>query len=427
VLVKEAGKRLVEVPAVWETVTEQVMVSEASQQWKRGRAWLGQAKDVRAAKGFDTEARASKTQRLNKTEAAALQDDVMCLVEVPARYETVSKRVLKTPATVREIEVPAEYAVLSKQLVDREASVQEHDIPATYQKISTRVIDVETLRAKGYKFDDAGDIVATPSGERVLRASAVKDGSAAKKTAGAASGSEGYVREIMIPAEYRTVSRQIVDQPATVRQLEVPATYKTVSSRILKTAASTQEVAIPAVYKNVTRQVVEREASTRETVVPAQYATVSRKVVDTAPSTREIALPAKTQTLAHQAVDQEASTREETVAAVYKTITRQVVDQAASTREVDVPAVYQSASHQVKVADASTEWRSILCEVNATPTKIREIQAALKTAGYNPGPADGVVRSSTMRAVNDYQAAKGLPVDSYMNLETVKALGVAPH
>jgi Putative peptidoglycan binding domain len=305
--------------------------------------------------------------------------------------------------------------------------VQEHDIAATYQKISTHVIDVETLRAKGYKFDDAGDIVATPSGDRVLRASAVKEGSAAKKTAGAASGSEGYVRELLIPAEYRTVSHQVIDQPATVRQVEVPATYKTVTSRVVKTAASTQEVVIPAVYKTVTRQVVDQEASTREIAVPAQYATVSRKVVDTAPSAREIPVPAKMQTLAHQVVDREAAIREEAVPAVYKTVTRQLVDQPAGTREVDVPAVYQSLSRQVKVADASTEWRSILCEVNATPTKIREIQTALKAAGYNPGQLDGVVHTSTMRAVNDYQAAKGLPVDSYMNLETVKSLGVAPH
>jgi peptidoglycan hydrolase-like protein with peptidoglycan-binding domain len=125
-------------------------------------------------------------------------------------------------------------------------------------------------------------------------------------------------------------------------------------------------------------------------------------------------------------VDREASMREETVQAVYKTVTHQVVDRPASTREVDVPAVYQAVSQKVKVADASTEWRRVLCEVNATPTKIREIQTALKTAGYNPGPADGVVRPATMHAVNQYQAAKGLPVDPYMNLDTVKSLGVAP-
>ena len=52
VMIKEAGKRLVEVPAVFESVTERVKVAEASTQWKRGRAWIGQAREVRPVKGF---------------------------------------------------------------------------------------------------------------------------------------------------------------------------------------------------------------------------------------------------------------------------------------------------------------------------------------------------------------------------------------
>jgi peptidoglycan hydrolase-like protein with peptidoglycan-binding domain len=125
-------------------------------------------------------------------------------------------------------------------------------------------------------------------------------------------------------------------------------------------------------------------------------------------------------------VDKEASLREETVPAVYKTVSRQVIDVAASTREVEIAAQYQTLSQSVKVSDATEQWRSILCETNATPTKIIEIQQALSKAGYNPGPMDGVIRSQTMNAVNSYQTAKGLPVDAYLNLETVKSLGVSP-
>jgi peptidoglycan hydrolase-like protein with peptidoglycan-binding domain len=80
----------------------------------------------------------------------------------------------------------------------------------------------------------------------------------------------------------------------------------------------------------------------------------------------------------------------------------------------------------VKVADARTEWRSILCETNATPGKIMDIQRGLKSAGFDPGPIDGVIRKKTMQAVNRYQEARGLPVDPYLNIETVKALGVNP-
>jgi peptidoglycan hydrolase-like protein with peptidoglycan-binding domain len=47
-------------------------------------------------------------------------------------------------------------------------------------------------------------------------------------------------------------------------------------------------------------------------------------------------------------------------------------------------------------------------------------------AGFDPGPIDGVIRTKTMRAVNEFQTSKGLPVDAYLNLPTVKALGVKP-
>jgi len=69
-------------------------------------------------------------------------------------------------------------------------------------------------------------------------------------------------------------------------------------------------------------------------------------------------------------------------------------------REVDVPAQFDSLSQQVNVADVSTDWRSILCETNATETKVKEIARALATAKFEPGPIDGVIRDKTMKPVN---------------------------
>ena len=94
---------------------------------------------------------------------------------------------------------------------------------------------------------------------------------------------------------------------------------------------------------------------------------------------------------------------------------------------MDVPAQYDTIKYQVKMVDARTESRAILCETNATPAKIKEIQRALLTAGYNPGAINGSLRETTMRAVNGYQQSKGLPVDGFLNLETVKSLGVSPN
>ena len=61
-----------------------------------------------------------------------------------------------------------------------------------------------------------------------------------------------------------------------------------------------------------------------------------------------------------------------------------------------------------------------------TRDRITSIQTALQRAGHNPGPIDGVIGADTMRAVNAYQRQKGLPVDEYLNIATVRSLGVSP-
>jgi len=71
------------------------------------------------------------------------------------------------------------------------------------------------------------------------------------------------------------------------------------------------------------------------------------------------------------------------------------------------------------------EWRSILCDTNMTTTNIAHIQKALLAGGFDPGRIDGVIGRETMSAVNDFQRANDLPVDEYINMATVKALGVS--
>jgi Putative peptidoglycan binding domain len=453
VLAKEASKRLVEVPAVYETITEQVKLADASKEWKRGRAWIGQAIDVRPLRGFIVGSDGKVNGERVEVRSAAggksvgvvdsqwvngnnnnLDDDVMCLVAVPEQFQIISRQVIKTPASVRTFDVPAEYTTVTRQVVDRAASSREIDIPATYQTVTRQEIDIDKLRALGYKVDDKGDISAMPNGDRVLRAGSIQGmtakrvapgGLANAKTAGAQSGEEGYVREIKIAAEYKVVTHQVIDQPAAVRTIEVPAVTKVIKRRIVITPASTQEEVIPATYKMVSHQVIDTPASSREIVIPAGYKTVERRVVDVPATTKKIAIPAVTQSMTHRVIDTPASVREEVTPAVYKTVTRQVVDVPASTRVIELPAQYETLTKQVKVADASTERRQILCETNATPAKIKEIQTALKAAGFNPGPVNGQLRAATMSAVNQYQKSKNLPVDGFLNLETVKSLGVS--
>ena len=79
-------------------------------------------------------------------------------------------------------------------------------------------------------------------------------------------------------------------------------------------------------------------------------------------------------------------------------------------------------------ASATTEWREVLCDNNATPKTLVDLQQSLRRAGFDPGRDDGKVDPKTMSAVRAFQQARGLPVDGdrYINMATVKALGVTP-
>jgi len=80
-------------------------------------------------------------------------------------------------------------------------------------------------------------------------------------------------------------------------------------------------------------------------------------------------------------------------------------------------------------APATYAWRQRGCVADAqgTPNEkaaVRQIQAALKQAGFDPGPIDGVVGSRTRSALAAYQKAMNLPSQPAINAETLQRLGV---
>ncbi len=80
---------------------------------------------------------------------------------------------------------------------------------------------------------------------------------------------------------------------------------------------------------------------------------------------------------------------------------------------------YFGASNGTSASESSTKlWRG--CKGDA----VRELQVALKRAGYDPGPLDGSFGELTETALRAFQRAKGLTVDGVAGPQTGKALGV---
>lgn len=249
----------------------------------------------------------------------------------------------------------------------------------------------------------------------------------------------------IIPAKYMNSTKQVLIQEASTKIVAVPATYKTVTERVLVQPARTSVVQVPAVYETVTERVIDKPAHTTwkkgtgpiqridDTTgeimclveVPATYKTIKKRILKTPATTKTKEFPAKYETVKKRVIDQPATTKTVAIPEKYGTVKVVELAEPAQEKRIPVPAKYAEVKHTELVADGKMQWREILCETNTTPQRVAKIQTALKSAGFDPGPIDGDVGASTMRAVNAFQQSKGLPVDRYLNVDTVRALGVS--
>jgi hypothetical protein len=112
VLVRQESTRIEQLPPVYETVTERVVDMPAHTVWKKGTGPI---------------------QRLDFHTG-----EIMCLVEIPATYKTVTRRVLAQSATTREVLIAAEYDTVRRREMTEPPSVRKIEIPAEYTSVKVR-------------------------------------------------------------------------------------------------------------------------------------------------------------------------------------------------------------------------------------------------------------------------------------------------
>lgn len=112
VLVKSAATRLETVPARYEMVEEKVLVKKEQTLWKKGRGPMEKVDDTTG--------------------------EIMCLVEVPASYRTVQKKVMAQPPSTRTVNIPAEYDIVRKRVMVTPPRQRIVQIPATYKTVKVR-------------------------------------------------------------------------------------------------------------------------------------------------------------------------------------------------------------------------------------------------------------------------------------------------
>ncbi len=212
IIIEPERQEAVVVPAKYEDYTEQVLVREAYTTWKKGDGLFGR-------------------DRENAVETVALATgELLCRVEVPAEYATVTKTRLVSPETTEMRVIPAVTKVVTKEVVVTPAEVIEETIPAEYETVTLQRLVSETVEER-----------------------------------------------IEIPATYKSVEKRVVSNPGGLewRQVlcETNATTQTIRDIQAALTAAGYEVPVDGEFGPATLRSM--EAFQRDNGLPLGYLTIS--------------------------------------------------------------------------------------------------------------------------------------------------------
>jgi len=289
VVVQEASTELVMAPPTYETVTETVVVRPAGPEYEPGTA------------EYET-----------VTETVAVQEASTELVTIPATYETVTETIkigadgsttvinsvtTAAPEIVADVSsgISSEVDILAstgtREMASRSGSAPSPVPVSTFDEIIVtggKSSGSRRSRDSG-KISKSVAVTAAPSavtssttpsrtaGGRISTTTAGKftvfngvSNQVVQSTETIVSKTGEILCRVMIPAKYKTITKQVLVSPARTIEREVPAVTKDITVRV-KTEDGT--------YKDAVRTFVVKEAWTDIDVIPAVYETRSERIL----------------------------------------------------------------------------------------------------------------------------------------------------
>jgi regulator of extracellular matrix RemA (YlzA/DUF370 family) len=415
--VSDGTQKTVTIPATYKTVYERVLSKSATKTWRTGL----RNNDPEASHSLMTAA-----QSAGMNTGAAQPGTCFYECYAPAKYTKVTEKVLASEASSRVVAVPAQYKTVTKRVLVSEGTEKLVKSPAQYKNVKERVmISPARTEWKKTKCEDRG------------------------------CNQSEVVCLVEVPAVYKTVTKRVVAKPVTTRKVTTPPVYKTVNVQQLVQPASSKTIPIPATYKTVskTQKVSNGQygwtnsanncsgaISIGSSAANGAGSSVSNGVASStngaaagsrlgagAKATGNkvclTATPAQYNKVAKKVVATPASTKVVTTPAQYKTIKVKKLITPASQKKVVIPATYKTVTKKRMVADGYAKWVPIVCKSTIHPEMIRNVQKALRNAGFYNGPIDGIWGSASKAATRSYQKAKGLPVAG-LSVATMQSLGL---
>jgi len=197
IVVKPAYKKIIKTPAIYETKIISILVESAKKEWIK-----------------------SDCNR-DKSECATV-----CLKEIPAKYKTITKKILKTPPLTKIIEFPAVYKEVEVKELVSEASSSRKVMPELKSKYDV-LVGLDTIKFFWLKNDKKTK--SLPTGYSICR--------------------------VKSKQEYKEFTKEVVSSPASVKKIKVE--QKTIDLEVEKLIkdGSVATLEIPPVYENIKSKV----------------------------------------------------------------------------------------------------------------------------------------------------------------------------
>jgi hypothetical protein len=220
ILASEASERIVITPAKYRVHSKKIMTDSTTAKLLPSVAIYKKVKDKVVVEPAHTEWR--KTTCQNR---GCNQSEVVCLTEVPTKYQELTKRVVLQPAVEKRVAVTPRYKTV--KIEERISPVHEKRIaiPARYKTVAKQEKSVD----------------------------------------------EKY---FWLGASSKNASTRLSSQCNKICLTETPAQYKKVSQQVVVTPASSKKSIIPKKYQIVKVKKIHQEASFKKVVIPAEYVTV---------------------------------------------------------------------------------------------------------------------------------------------------------
>jgi len=199
--IKPATKKTITIPATYDYTEEKVLVEKEKTVWKKG------------------------TNPAQKLDGAT--GEIMCLVKVPAKYKTIKKKVVKTPATTKVVEIPAVSKTIKVKKLVSAAKTETITIPAVKSTVKKKVLDTKPTFS-WIRVGDSIDKGLSYTGHEICLVESA--------------------------AKTEKITKTVLDVPASTKEIIIDPTFKTIKVKKLVEAAQEIKTPIEAVYKMINKK-----------------------------------------------------------------------------------------------------------------------------------------------------------------------------